>query len=159
MKKIGLLLILLMAGCSGEKSGKKISPQPEISFRHDADVAVIRGENDTLARFKTEIADDYYERETGLMYRKQMKDDRAMLFVFPDEQVRYFYMKNTYIPLDIIYADGKMRIVSIAHNAVPLDETPLSSVKEAKYVLEIKGGLCERLGIAEGDRLNLKKHE
>ena len=68
-----------------------------------------------IAKFDIEIADDEYETQTGLMNRKSMKNDNAMLFIFPDMQMRAFYMKNTLIPLDIIYLDNNNTIVSIIY--------------------------------------------
>lgn len=63
-----------------------------------------------------------------------------MIFVFPDEQVRSFWMKNTYIPLDMIFVDAQGQIVSIANGAKPMDETPISSIYPAKYVIEVSSG-------------------
>lgn len=101
--------------------------------------------------FKVEIADDEPEREQGLMNRESLARDTGMLFQFEDMAVRSFWMRNTLIPLDILYLDDKGRIVSIARNAKPLDETPLSSIIPAKGVLEINGGQAAELGIMPGD--------
>ncbi len=158
MRELILAFILLMFfSCSGtgEVKSQKSGGQENV-FREDVKVHIIDGK-DTLATFKTEVAADEYKRETGLMYRKQMDDDRAMLFVFEDEDVRFFYMKNTYIPLDIIYIGSDSTIVSIAKRANPLDETPLSSYYPARFVLEIKGGLGDRLGIHKGNKISIEK--
>jgi len=102
-------------------------------------------------RFKVEIADTDPERARGLMFRASMERDRGMLFEFPEESERSFWMKNTYIPLDIIYiaADGK--IVSIAADTTPFSEVPVPSHGPARGVLEINGGLAARLGVKPGD--------
>jgi uncharacterized membrane protein (UPF0127 family) len=73
-----------------------------------------------------------------------------MLFIFENEKPLYFYMKNTYIPLDIIYINAQKKIVSIAKNAVPLDETTLPSDYPAKFVLEVNAGLTDRFEIKPG---------
>ncbi len=151
-----IVLIIFFSGCAQQGKGNKHSKrshEKEIEFQYDTDVYVTDG-NDTLISFRTELADTPYKRQTGLMYRKQMADNQAMLFIFPDEQVRYFYMKNTLIPLDIIYIDGNKEIVSIVHHAVPLDETSLPSGSPAKYVLEIKGGIARRAGIKKGMKIH-----
>jgi uncharacterized membrane protein (UPF0127 family) len=103
--------------------------------------------------FKAEIADDEAERQKGLMFRESMADTQGMLFEFPDVAERSFWMRNTYIPLDIIYIGPDGRIVSIAREARPFDETPLPSYAPATGVLEINGGLASRLGIEPGDRV------
>ncbi len=151
------LAVLLSAfSCSQSKQVVPKKKSNEYVFRKDARVYVLKNK-DTVAVFDTEIADDEYERETGLMYRKSMKENQAMLFVFDDEDVRFFYMKNTYIPLDIVYIGADSVIVSIAKQARPLDETPLSSHYPARFVLEIKGGLADQKGIARGDRIVIEK--
>ena len=154
MKRKILHLVLLsglfFAACT-HRSQKKLTDLEPV-FHYDADILILR-KKDTVARFRTEFADTEAKRETGLMYRRSMKDDQSMWFIFPDEQIRYFYMKNTYIPLDIIYVNRDRKIVSAAKNARPLDETSLPSGKPAQYVLEIKGGLFDKLGLKEGDSI------
>ncbi len=154
MKKIALLLfgVLLLFSCQNQKNKapQKKSLNKEIVFKSDLQVKLIDSTGKEIAIFNTELADDEYKRQTGLMYRKKMDDNQAMLFVFNDESPRFFYMKNTYIPLDIIYIDKNKKIVSWAENAIPLDETSLPSHFPAKYVLEIKGGLIDQLGIKKG---------
>lgn len=104
-------------------------------------------------RFQVELADTDAERAQGLMFRGSMPADRGMVFVFDRAAPQSFWMRNTYIPLDIIYIGADGRIVSIAKNAQPLNETPLPSGVPARYVLEINAGLSDRLGIAPGDRV------
>ena len=100
-----------------------------------------------------EIADTDFEIQTGLMYRESMQNNQGMLFVFVDEENRFFYMKNTKIPLDLIYINSKKNIVGFQKNAKPFDETSLPSNAPAKYVLEINAGLIDQLKIAIGDRI------
>ena len=104
-------------------------------------------------RFDVEIASDDALRELGLMCRKTMADSHGMLFEFPQAEQQTFWMKNTYLPLDIIYIGRDGRIVSISANAKPFDETPLPSSGPANGVLEIKGGLSAKFGIRAGDRV------
>jgi len=156
VKFIFMSLVLGIYSCSSTSTKKEKNINPKITFRKDGEV-IIKDKDKEIAKFDIEIADDEYERETGLMYRKSMKDNQAMLFVFDDEAPRYFYMKNTYIPLDIIFIDGNNKIVHIAKDAKPLDETTLPSKFPAKYVLEIKGGLSDDLGIKSGMKVFQKK--
>ncbi|GGE23479.1 hypothetical protein GCM10011360_10070 [Primorskyibacter flagellatus] len=106
------------------------------------------------ARFRVEIADDAAERAQGLMYRDSMPKGAGMLFIYERPQVAVaFWMKNTLIPLDIIYLDETGTVRHIAHEAKPKDETPLPGGSGIQYVLEINGGLARSLGIAEGTEL------
>jgi uncharacterized membrane protein (UPF0127 family) len=80
-----------------------------------------------------------------------------MLFIFPEEQPRYFYMKNTEISLDIIYLNAEKKIISFQKNAKPLDESSLPSEGPAQYVFEINGGQADALGMQVGDRMEFTK--
>jgi uncharacterized membrane protein (UPF0127 family) len=104
-------------------------------------------------RFQVELADTDAERSQGLMWRGSMPADRGMLFDFPRPAPQAFWMSNTYIPLDILYIGDDGRIVSIAKNTQPLSEAPIPSGAPARGVLEINGGLSDRLGILPGDRV------
>jgi uncharacterized membrane protein (UPF0127 family) len=103
--------------------------------------------------FSVEIAATEPEREKGLMYRKSLPEGQGMLFDFQREQEVGFWMKNTYIPLDMIFIRGDGRIAGIAHDAQPLSEKVISSGVPVRAVLEVKGGTARRLGIEPGDRV------
>lgn len=147
---LSIFLGIALFACN-EKQQKVVKPV-EIEFRKDGELSIFRGDS-LLTKFNIEIADDEYERQTGLMYRRDMEDDQAMLFIFPSEDYRSFYMKNTYIPLDIIYLDKNGEIVSFQYDAQPLDEGALPSDIPALYVLEIKAGLAEKYDIQIDDRI------
>jgi len=100
--------------------------------------------------FKIEIADDPQEWEMGLMFRKDLAENAGMLFKM-EEGVKMFWMKNTYIPLDIIFIDSNGVIKTIHKNAKPESLTPISSNVSVNTVLEINGGMTDTLGIKEGD--------
>ncbi len=105
------------------------------------------------ARFSVELADTPDERAQGLMNRETLPRGAGMLFVYDPPQPAAFWMKNTLIPLDMIFADAAGRVVRVHSNAVPLDETPIVSGSDVVMVLEINGGLANRLGIAAGAEL------
>ena len=90
------------------------------------------------------------------MYRKDMESDQGMLFIFEGEAPRGFYMKNTLIPLDLIFLDSDQKVVSISRNARPEDLETIPSGVPAQYVLEIKAGLADRWNIQEGDSISFK---
>ena len=102
--------------------------------------------------FHVEIADTPRKQQLGLMHRKSMPADHGMLFVFPDERERNFWMKNTLIPLDIVYADAKGKVVSVKPMQ-PMDETAVPSDGDAKYAVEINQGAARRAGVKAGDVL------
>lgn len=106
--------------------------------------------------FMVEIADDEPERQQGLMYRTSLRPDHGMLFEWTVPAERAFWMKNTYIPLDIIYIGANGRIISIAAMTRPFDETPVPSKGAALGVLEIAGGRAAELGIEIGDQVRHK---
>ncbi len=104
--------------------------------------------------FTVELATTEAERERGLMFRKELPPGRGMLFDFHREQQVGFWMKNTLIPLDMIFIDGRGRIVSIAQNAKPMSEDLIMSGGRVRAVLEVIGGTTHRLGIEPGDRVS-----
>lgn len=104
---------------------------------------------------KVEIANTSEKRNWGLMYRQELPELHGMLFIFPREEPLSFWMKNTPLPLDIIFINTAYEIVSIAHNTTPFSEKPLPSGRPAQFVLEVNGGFCQRHGIAAGDRVEL----
>ena len=103
--------------------------------------------------FRVEIADDEPERQQGLMYRPPLADDRGMLFQFPDEAERGFWMSNTPSSLDILYVDGRGRIVSIARNTTPFSEANIPSRGAAKGVIELRAGRAAEIGAQAGDQV------
>ncbi len=103
--------------------------------------------------FMVEIADSDMEREYGLMCRKSLAADRGMLFLFSRSSPQMFWMRNTLIPLDIIYIGENGRVVSISRNVQPLDESGAPSAGPAKFVLELAGGRAAQIGLLPGDRV------
>ena len=132
----------------------EITPD-DIQFTKDGELSIFK--NDSLIQtIDIEFAKNEMERSLGLMYRSSMDEHQGMWFIFPEEAPRSFYMRNTEISLDIIYLDKDKKVVSIAKNARPYDETSLPSEKPAMYVLEINGGLADKWGIDKGDRVEVK---
>lgn len=116
------------------------------------DSVEVRGAFGT-ARFRVDVADDPAERGRGLMNVPEMAASKGMLFVYEAPQRAMFWMKNTLIPLDMIFMDGTGTITRIHENAVPLDETAIDGGRDVVAVLEINGGMARRIGIEEGDAL------
>ena len=144
------IFILNFTAC---KQDKKIIEQTKISFKKEGELTIIKVADSTQIKLDIEIADTEFDTQTGLMYRESMEKNQAMLFVFEDVTERYFYMKNTKIPLDIIYIDANKTIVSFQKNAKPFDENSLPSNVPAKYVLEVNAGLVDAWRVSVGDKI------
>lgn len=114
------------------------------------DQVELRNPAGAVARFSVEIADDEGERAQGLMNRTAMPAGAGMLFVYDSPGPVAFWMKNTLIPLDMLFADASGTVVNVHENAVPMDETPIPGGTSVQYVLEINGGLARALGIGPG---------
>jgi len=106
--------------------------------------------------FFVELAETKQEKERGLMFRERLASDSGMLFVYNDEERRSFYMKNTYIPLDIIWVDKEKKAVFIKKNARPGNSNDYETVhpqEKAMYVLELNAGASDKAGLEVGDTL------
>jgi uncharacterized protein len=106
-----------------------------------------------IQRFQVEIADTEAERAQGLMYRQGLETDRGMLFIFEAAEPQSFWMKNTLIPLDIIFIGADGRVLNIEADAKPLTLVSRRSAGPAKFVLELKAGEAARRGIAPGAKV------
>lgn len=160
IRRIPILLLFLAifigGGCKDE--GEKSLGTDAITFKKEGELSVLdAGTDSTLISLDIEIASTDYEVQTGLMYRKDMADNQGMLFVFGEEAPHSFYMKNTLIPLDILFIDRDLTIVKIHRNAQPLNEAGIPSGGPVQYVLEVKAGMSDRWGLQEGDRILYKK--
>jgi len=137
------VLVLSLTQCGDKK--QDINLTRTIDFKKGGELTLTRVPTDSLiVTLDIEIAEDDYATQTGLMYRTSMKEDQAMLFIFEKESPLSFHMKNTAIPLDLIFFDQDLRIVNVLRDAKPYDQTPLYSGKPAKYVLEVNAGLVAK---------------
>lgn len=153
---LALITLCIVVSCKTET--KKEIKTENIRFSKEGELTISSSKNDsTLVQFDIEIAETEYETQTGLMYRDSMSENQGMLFIFNDVAMHSFYMKNTHISLDIIYIDENLKIASFQKNAKPFDETGLSSGIPIKYVLEINGGLSDKIGLAVGDSISYNK--
>lgn len=115
----------------------------------DLEVVTARG----VFHFKVEVADTDAAREKGLMFRKALAADRGMLFDFKRAAPVAFWMKNTLIPLDMLFVARDGHVISIARNAVPLSTVPIPAGGDALGVLEVRGGRAAEIGAAPGDQV------
>ena len=153
------LVLLLLAGCAGgpSKADTKASGGDSSGAAKASDLRILTidsGREEVEVR--VEIADSPDEQARGLMERTALAQDRGMLFVFPDEEVRSFWMKNTLISLSIAYMDSEGRIVDIQDMKALDDDPPhYTSAEPARYALEVNKGFFEERGVEVGDRAEL----
>jgi hypothetical protein len=117
-------------------------------------VSIVGADGKPRATVAVEVASTEPQREVGLMFRKHLDDNAGMIFVFPDAAPRNFWMHNTPIPLDMIFADAAGRVTGIVANAEPFSDKLLGVEGNAEYVLEVNGGFCAKNGIKAGDKMD-----
>jgi hypothetical protein len=138
-----LATLILLTASGGEAAAGSLAVEP-------LDILTAHG----VHHFKVEVADTPASREHGLMFRKQLAADGGMLFDFKTVQPVDFWMKDTLIPLDIVFISADGRIVSIARNATPMSEAHIPSGGPILEVLEVRGGRAAEIGAEVGDRVH-----
>jgi hypothetical protein len=165
-----ILVLLLLAGCggiqAGQDSGSQSTPRAPGTTTAEAEetasqppglrTVTIDASGGEKVEVRVEIADGILEQSRGLMDRTALGEDRGMLFVFPREQLRTFWMRNTLIPLSIAYIDAEGRITDIL-DMKPLDDEPphYVSSEPVRYALEVNRGFFEERGVKVGDHADL----
>jgi uncharacterized membrane protein (UPF0127 family) len=156
-----VLLALFLAGCGSSDTGTTAPAKAESTGSGAASGSELRtvtidSSGGGEVEVRVELADDLPEQTRGLMERTALGENRGMLFVYPNEEVRSFWMKNTLIPLSIAYIDSDGRIVDL-QDMKPLDDDPphYVSAEPARYALEVNQGFFEDHGVKVGDRADL----
>ena len=138
--RVGGLAIMAVALCAGAACAAPLEP---LSIETSAGAK----------RFDVEVARTDEDRTRGLMFRRDLPPDRGMLFTFERNEPIYMWMKNTYLPLDMVFFGRDGRVISIARDTEPLSEKVISSGGAASAVLELNAGTAAKAGIAAGDKL------
>ncbi|MCF8245784.1 MAG: DUF192 domain-containing protein [Saprospiraceae bacterium] len=134
---------------------KNAEPMPEPKFQKEGELYFQKaGGGKAFSKIEIEKADTEVDRQFGLMFRKSMPEDQGMLFLFEASEQQSFWMRNTYIPLDIMFVDENGVITTIHENAKPQNDTSLPSNGPAKYVVEVNGGYAKKYGIEVGDKIS-----
>ena len=147
--KIYLFLIFILI------SQKSISC--EAQFLEKENIFIENKFNKNKELFLVELAKNEFEKKKGLQCKKYLSENEGMLFIWSAEDYRNFWMKNTYIPLDLIFINSNFKIVEVFFDALPLSISAIQSKKKAKYVLELNAGRFKTLGFNLGDRISFKK--
>jgi len=137
-----LVFLLLFSACKAKA--------PEI---------ILQNKNGDKVSISVEVVKTKEARQLGLMYRKSMAKKSGMLFIFENERTHPFTMKNTYIPLDMIFINHDRKIAGIAHNTTPQTKGPYSIKKPSLYVLEVNAGFCRENKLKIGNSIVFKNIE
>ena len=153
-----VVLSLTMANCQSKKTATQTNTNDlttEVPFTKHGDLRFLDGKTDKLiSKIDIEVAQTPDKEQQGLMFRRSMADTLGMLFIFNTEEQQSFWMKNTYISLDIIYVNANKQIVSISQNCKPLSEESIPSEGNAKYVVEVNAGYAAKTGLKKDDKID-----
>lgn len=143
------------------RAPERVEAEEVIEFNRDlrnynSKLQILGSDQEQVAEFSIAIANDDYKKMYGLMHLDYLPSEYGMLFPFPKSQVIAMWMKNTLIPLDMIFINDNNTIVAIKTNAKPKSLDIISSEEEARKVLEINAGLVKKLGIKTGQKIILK---
>lgn len=155
-KILAILIIIIVAiyFIIANSGGSKENINEEYMFRKDGELTFVDSSGTIISKIFIQAANTEYDRELGLMFRKNMDENQGMLFIFPDVQARSFWMRNTLIPLDILFIDSTKTVLNIAKNTTPLSDISYPSAGPAKYVVEVNGGFCDRHNLTAGAKVN-----
>ena len=156
-RRLALLIIACLAvgGITACREPAAKIPGSVASLDNDfpRDVLVIEANDGARHEFEIYLALVPKTQQRGLMFVREMPDTTGMLFVYDSDNMRSMWMKNTYIPLDMVFATSDGKVSSVIHNTQPLSLTPQRSREPAKYVLELNAGMARRLGIGANSQL------
>lgn len=148
-----LAILLIVFFIAKEFFIKPESTMLEYTFTKEGELVFTDSTGVQKAKIDIEIADDEYQRELGLMNRRKMEENQGMLFIFPFERFQSFWMRNTFISLDMIFVDANKTIVTIHKNTQVLSDQSYPSSKPAKYVVEVVAGFTDKYNIQIGDKI------
>ena len=140
--------VVLSAGAAWPQTPE---PKPEPLSAFPQSLLAIKTNDGRVVNFKIWLADSQRREEQGLMYIRNLDVHTGMLFMFPGDKRVMMWMRNTYIPLDLLFLDAHGKIDYIAANATPMSDTIIGPYTPESAVLELKGGACDALGIKVGD--------
>jgi hypothetical protein len=146
---IGFILFLILPNLINNNENNKY-----YSFTKEGELTFYDSSNVKKVTIDIEIANTDYERQLGLMNRKEMGDKQGMLFIFPLEEQQSFWMRNCLFSQDMIFVNGDNRIVTIHKNTKVLSDQSYPSSAPAKYVVEVNAGFTEKYNVKEGDKIS-----
>jgi len=127
--------------------------ETEYTFMKEGTLTFTDSLNNPITKIDLEIADTDFDRQLGLMYRHSMEMNQGMLFIFPVQEPLSFWMRNTYISLDMIFVNADKKIVTIHKNTKTLSDQSYASTEQAQYVVEVLAGFSDKYSLKVGDRV------
>ena len=147
---VSCLALSCSAKNDAEISNPHSAPDAQSSSQNVTTAATVWFDESPDTRIQVELARSTDEIRDGLMYREQMDDDKGMLFLMPAERVQSFWMKNTFIPLDMIFIRSDLSVAGVVRNAAPKTLTSRTVGVPSRYVLEVNAGWCDKHGVKTG---------
>jgi len=144
------LVATLLGGCTAEETSQN---RGESSFEREGRLAFVQPSGDTLHAIDIEIADTDAERKRGLMGRRSLGFDRGMLFIFDAVDDGGMWMKNTPLPLDIVFVAPDSQVINIARRTTPFSEETITPDAPRKFVVEVRAGFANRFGLSDSTRV------
>ena len=150
---IALIIVFMPKKTATDTSALSIAP----IFKKQGECTLLNRDGKPKVSIDIEIADDDSKREVGMMGRSVMEERQGMLFVFEEEQMASFWMKNCPLSLDMIFINKLGEIVTICKNTTPFSEQAYSATAQTFFVLEVNAGFTDKYGMKEGDRISWKR--
>ena len=150
---IALIIIFMPKKTANDTSQSPIAPM----FEKQGELTFTKQNGKSIVSIDIEIADDDSKREIGMMGRAVMEERQGMLFIFEEEYMASFWMRNTILPLDMIFINKLGEIVTICKNTKPFSDQYYSATAPTLLVLEVNAGFTDKYGIKEGDRISWKR--
>ena len=151
-----LVLPLVLAGCGSDASSRS-DTSGEPTFTKEGTLTFLQPDGTSLATIDIEVADTDAERQTGLMRRRSLGYDRGMLFIFESESTSGMWMKNTPMPLDIVFVDADSSVINIAKRTKPFSTETIEPAAPKKYVVEVRAGFADRHNLTDSTRVRWQR--
>jgi len=150
-----IMYILPKQESANKTEGNKMQNDNPFPFKKQGELSFLGKGDKIISAIDIEVAATEESREQGLMFRTSMVENRGMLFIFDAEELHSFWMKNTIMPLDILFINANKEIIKIHKNTMPFQESPsYDSEGPAKYVVEVNAGYCDKYKISRGDKIS-----
>ncbi len=148
---VATFLLAIATGCGSDTESAKNTGDP--AFKQEGTLAFYHPNDDTLATIAIEIADTDAERRRGLMQRRSLGYDRGMLFLFEETSTDGMWMKNTPLPLDIVFVSPDSQVINIARRTTPFSEETIEPAAPRRFVVEVRAGFANEFGLTDSTRV------
>lgn len=155
MKAFLLAITLVLAACTPQAASEtgQPGPVPDLDEHFELGEVTVVSDDRVSHQFRVYLATEYAQQRRGLMFVRELPPDAGMLFIYEDEAVRSMWMKNTYIPLDMVFARADGSVANVISDTVPQTLDSHSSTEPVRFVLELSAGTARKLGIGKRSRL------